>query len=77
MEISTPFILLRQYLGYRWPGDAKSQGINTHDIDRVSLEFPSFITKRVNILGAIINFCIFQYCFQFSTSPHYDVKAFW
>ena len=44
------FTLLSQYHGCWCPGDVRSQGINSHGIDLVLLEWSSFSTRRVNSL---------------------------
>ena len=51
MEDKDLFILHNQYHGCWCPGDAKSQGINSHDIDLVVPEYFSFSNKRVKISG--------------------------
>ena len=44
------FILHIQYHGCWWPGDANRQGISSHDIDLILLEFPNLATRMINIL---------------------------
>ena len=48
MEAKEPIILHTQNHGCWWPGDAFSQGISSHGIGLVLLEYHSFNTRRCN-----------------------------
>ena len=49
MEDQGFFILQSQYHGCWWPGDRRNQGISSHDVGLVCLEYSSFSTRSVNI----------------------------
>ena len=48
--------LYMQYHGCWWPGDTRSQGISSHDIDLILLEYIDFSTRRGNsIISKLVN----------------------
>ena len=65
LEDRAPLILHIQYHGCWCPGDTRSQGISSHGIGLLLLEYSSFSTRKVNNVQAL-------YC----TVPSY-VMLFW
>ena len=49
MEDKDLFVVSRQYHGCWWPGDSRSQGINSHGIVLVLPEYSSLSTRRANM----------------------------
>ena len=48
LKDKNPFILHCQYHGSWWPGDTRIQGISSHAIDLILLEYSSFSIRRLS-----------------------------
>ena len=51
-------IVHRQYHGWWWAMDARSQGINSHSIDLVCLQYSSVSIRRANTWRTSCDYCI-------------------
>ena len=64
-------ILHSQYHGCWWPGDGRSQGITSHNIDLIVLEYYGFTTRRINQKSICAYECI-KACLLLTVSFHVD-----